>query len=142
MVHNHGFNGLDDLSEEAKSYIAPLPIKFDPELPGYRNMLDMMGDSKHATDSLIMAQAIKDATMAHFILENWSEGKVFIHYNGAYHSENFEGIVWYLKDNKEDLNILTIHMVEQDDIEGLEEENLETANFIICVPSDMTKTNR
>ena len=160
VVHKSGFEGLDGLSDEAKSYIAPLPIKFDPDLPGYKNMIEMMADMPHAKDTTAMplamdttampdvtdyiarAQAIKDATMAHFILENWSAGKVFIHYNGAYHSNDFEGIVWYLKDRNPDLKIVTITSVEQDDIETLEEENLGVADFTVCVPSDMTKTYR
>jgi hypothetical protein len=32
-----------------------------------------------------------------FINENLKDGATFIHYNGSYHSDNFEGISWYLK---------------------------------------------
>lgn len=133
-----GFQALDTLTQEEKSWIAPLPIPYDPELPGYKNMLAMMGD--HATPSIVMAQAIKDATMAHFILKNYKEGSLFLHYNGAYHSNDHEGIVWYLKKDRPDLQYGTISTVMQGDVHRLEAENKGIADFIICVDSDMTTT--
>ncbi|WP_318344350.1 ChaN family lipoprotein [Flagellimonas baculiformis] len=133
-----GFQALDTLTQEQKSWIAPLPIAYDPELPGYKNMLAMMGD--HATPSIVMAQAIKDATMAHFILKNYKEGSLFLHYNGAYHSNDYEGIVWYLKKDRPDLQYGTISTVMQDNVHQLEAENKGIADFIICVDSSMTTT--
>lgn len=133
-----GFQALDTLTQEEKSWIAPLPIAYDPELPGYKNMLAMMGD--HATPSIVMAQAIKDATMAHFILKNYKEGSLFLHYNGAYHSNDHEGIVWYLKKDRPELQYGTISTVMQDDVYQLEAENKGIADFIICVDSNMTTT--
>jgi uncharacterized iron-regulated protein len=138
MVYKKGFDGLNSMSPEAKKWIAPLPIKYDKELPGYKKIVEMSGG--HGGDKLPKAQAIKDATMAHFILKNWTKGKTFLHYNGAYHSDNFEGIVWYLKKAQPDLKIMTISSVEQEKIDSLAEENLNLANFIICTPTDLTKT--
>lgn len=141
LVYSKGFEGLDSLSADAKLLIAPLPVKYDSTLKGYKAMLEGMEDmGQHANPNLPLAQAIKDATMAHFILKNWESGKTFIHYNGAYHSNDFEGIVWYLKQEKPDLNILTISTVEQDTIINLSEEYINLADYILCVPSDMTKT--
>lgn len=133
-----GFQALDTLTQEEKAWIAPLPIAYDPELPGYKNMLAMMGD--HATPSIVMAQAIKDATMAHFILKNYKEGSLFLHYNGAYHSNDHEGIVWYLKKDRPDLAYGTISTVSQENVHKLKEENMGLADFIICVDINMTTT--
>jgi len=143
LVNSKGFEALDDLSSEAKQLLPPLPIKYDPELEGYKSMVEMMRsmDSTHATDNIAKAQALKDATMAFFILENWQEGKLFIHYNGTYHSENFEGIVWYIRQAKPNLKILTIASVEQDELDSLVEENQGLADFTLCMPTSMTKTN-
>ncbi len=41
MVNRSGFEVLDSLSEEAKEYIAPLPVIYDPELKCYKDMLSM-----------------------------------------------------------------------------------------------------
>lgn len=138
LVFKTGFNALNGLSEEEKSWIAPLPIPFDSELPTYKNILKMMGE--HGSPELVMAQATKDATMAHFILKNYDENAIFIHYNGAYHSDFYEGILWYLKKQKPDLNYSTITTVSQADITKLSEEHLNKADFIICVDEDMTTT--
>ncbi|RUA16198.1 MAG: iron-regulated protein, partial [Flavobacteriia bacterium] len=138
IVYKGGFEALDTLSVEEKSWIAPLPIAFDAELPGYQNILKMMGD--HGSPTLVMAQAIKDATMAYFILKNYQEGSLFLHYNGAYHSNDYEGILWYLKKDRPDLKYGTISTVTQDDVHKLEDENKGIADFIICVDSNMTTT--
>ncbi len=139
MVFKGGFEALDTLSEEEKSWIAPLPILYDSELPGYVEMLAMMGG--HGGENLPKAQAIKDATMAHFILANYSPEQTFIHYNGAYHSNNYEGILWYLKQAKPDYSYSTISTVSQADISKLLNENKDLADFIICVDKDMTSTH-
>lgn len=139
LVHkNGGFEALDTLSAEEKNWIAPLPIAFDPELSQYKNMLTMMGD--HGSVDMVKAQASKDATMAHFILQSWQEGKLLIHYNGSYHSDYYQGIGWYLKVYRPDLKIVTVTTVEQHNLNKLEKDHLEKADFIICVDEDVTKT--
>jgi len=140
LVNSSGFEGLDSLSAEAYAFLPLLPIAYDPELPGYKGMLEMMGDMAHGNENLPKAQALKDATMAHFILENREKGQTFLHYNGTYHSDNFEGIVWYLMQADPRLDIVTISSVEQDTITELKEENKGLGTFILCIPSDMTKT--
>jgi hypothetical protein len=118
-----------------------LPIDYDPELNCYKQMLSMgeMG-AAHANENLPKAQAIKDATMAYFILQNWNKGKIFLHFNGAYHSDHYEGIYWYLLQMDRKINILTISTVEQDDIDTLDDESIGLADYIICVPASMTRT--
>ncbi|MBL4668568.1 MAG: ChaN family lipoprotein [Flavobacteriales bacterium] len=138
MVYKGGFKAFNHINDEAKKYIAPLPIKYDKNLPGYKKIVKMAGG--HGGDNLPKAQAVKDATMAHFILKNYREGSTFIHYNGSYHSNNFEGIMWYLKQANPDLKILTINCVEQKELVKLEEDNKSTAHFIIAIPETMTKT--
>jgi uncharacterized iron-regulated protein len=138
LVYKKGFEALDTLSAEEKSWIAPLPFPFDSELPRYKNILVELGD--HASPELVKAQASKDATMAHFILENYKAGSLFIHYNGAYHSDFYEGILWYLRGQKPGMEYATISTVSQEDIKDLEKDYLGKADFIICVDEDMTKT--
>jgi uncharacterized iron-regulated protein len=139
VVYMNGFEGLDELEPEAKTYFAPPPIEFDASLPGYVKMTEMAGG--HGGENLPKAQAIKDATMAYSIAEFAEEGKMFIHYNGTYHSDNFEGILWYLNKYKPGLEIVTIASLEQTDIDSLNEENLNKGNYILVVPEDMTKTH-
>lgn len=138
LVSKGGFEKLDSLSAKEKSFIAPLPIAYDAELSGYKKMLEMMGG--HGGPNLPKAQAVKDATMGHFILKYFKQGILFIHYNGAYHSDNYEGILWYLKRQRPELRYATISTVSQKDINSLEAANKGKADFIICVDEDMTNT--
>lgn len=141
VVFKEGFEGLEKLSDNAKEFIAPLPINYDPELACYKNMLKMGGPmGKEANPNFPKAQAVKDATMAFFILNNWQEGKLLFHFNGSYHSDNFQGIVWHVKQQKPDLKIITITTKLQEKIDKLDEEYLNAANFILVVPESMTTT--
>ncbi len=138
MVSKGGFAILDTISNKEKAWLAPLPIAYDASLPGYKNMVAMMGG--HGGDNLPKAQAIKDATMAHFILKYYTAGSLFIHYNGSYHSDNHEGIGWYITQQRPELKQVTITTVSQKDISKLLAENKGKADFIICVDEDMTNT--
>lgn len=138
MVFRKDLVALDSLSTEEKSWIAPLPIEFDVNLPGYQAMMNMQGG--HAGDKMPKAQAIKDATMAYFINMNLKFNTIFVHYNGTYHSDNYEGINWYLKKYNPEIKIVTIATVEQKDIAKLEKENNNKADFIIVIDEDVTKT--
>ena len=138
LVSKKGFEALDTISATAKTWMAPLPMDYDSTLPGYVNMVKMMGG--HGGSNMPKAQASKDATMAYFILQNLQAGKIFMHFNGAYHSENYDGINWYLKRKRPDISIGTITTVSQKDLKKLLEENKGKADFIICVDEDMTNT--
>jgi len=138
LVYKKGFKALDSLPYKEKEWIAPLPIPFDSEIESYKNILKQMGD--HGTPELVMAQATKDATMAYFILKNLKPNHTLIHYNGSYHSDDYEGILWYIKQERPTINYVTITTVSQDNVNKLLEENKNKADFIICVDSNMTTT--
>src|SRR5204863_10090770 len=84
MVYNSGISKLDSLDAEAKKWICPLPMAYDPELPCYKEISKAAGG--HGGENLPRSQAIKDATMAYFMMKSWSKGKMLLHYNGSYHS--------------------------------------------------------
>ncbi len=143
IVASGGLKALDALTPEAKAFIAPLTIVVDMELPGYKNMLSMFGSSTHGNtkaESIVQAQALKDATMAYVILNQIAKGNKVLHLNGSYHSDNYEGIGWYLKQKQPNLKVATITTVTQEDVEKLTDENKNKADFILVVPATMTKT--
>jgi uncharacterized iron-regulated protein len=141
LVYREGFEGLDSLSAIARQYLPPLPVAYDPALPGYQAMLEMgqMGHGK-VSENLPKAQAIKDATMGYFILKNWSPGKKFLHFNGAYHSDKAEGIIWYIRQQEPGLTIRSITTVLQESTDSLEQASAGRADFTIVVPQTMTRT--
>lgn len=172
LVASKGLEVLDSLSSEAKAFLPPLPIVFDPEVPCYKNMLSMMADmsapagskmpatapappkmpaaskmpsassamAAHDGQKTVKAQAIKDATMAWFANKYYQPGKQLIHYNGSYHSDNHEGIIWYLKKLQPNAKIVVITTVSQEELKELDKESKGKADFVIAVQSRMTNT--
>jgi uncharacterized iron-regulated protein len=135
-VSREGLGGLAEFSGKAKDFMAPMPITFDSTLNCYRKMLEMGDGDIHFP----MAQALKDATMAHFILLNHNKGELCLHINGSFHSDNHEGICWYIKKARPEMVMKTITTVSQDSLDKLESEYLNKADFILVVPNDMTPT--
>lgn len=140
MVYTRGLASLDSIDAAAKKWIAPLPIKYDSTVLAYKEIFDNAGG--HGGQNLPKSQAVKDATMAYFILANWKPGQTFIHYNGAYHSNHHSGIAWYLKQSNPKLKVVVISSVEQENADKLTDGNTELGDFIICVPESMTKTRQ
>jgi uncharacterized iron-regulated protein len=142
MVASGGFEAIEKLSDESKTYIAPMPFEYDPEVKCYKDMLSMGGGAMggHQNTNLPKAQALKDVTMAWAISKYYETGDLVFHYNGSYHSNRHEGIVWYLKRYKPELKIAVINLVLEDDPSVLSESNAGSADFIIAVPKKMTRT--
>lgn len=178
LVATKGLEVLDSLSAEAKAFLPPLPIVFDPEVPCYKNMLSMMEEmaapatgpkspsaaampampakaaampgapgapvgaamAAHGGQNTVKAQAIKDATMAWFMNKYYQPGNQFIHYNGSYHSDNHEGIIWYLKKLQPNAKIVVITTVSQDELKDLGSEGKGKGDFVVVVQSRMTNT--
>jgi uncharacterized iron-regulated protein len=111
LVAREGLPALGRLSEEGRRYVAPLPIHVDLDAPGYRAMLGMnlpMGGMPVAPENLVAAQAVKDATMAHFISRELAPGRLFLHVNGTFHSDHRGGICWYLERLRPGVRVMTV----------------------------------
>ena len=139
LVYNKGIEKLDSLDAEAKKWICPLPMKYDGTIKCYKDIFESAGG--HGGENLPKSQAVKDATMAYFISKNLGNGKLFVHYNGTYHSNNHQGIEWYLKDINKNLKVFTIASSEQTGIDTLAKESIDLADYIIITPESLTKTH-
>ncbi len=145
VVSSGGFEALQKLSPEGVKYVAPLPVEYDPELPCYKDMLSMDSSiggqmAQKVSENLPKAQAIKDATMANSIARYYQPGQIVIHYNGSYHSDRYMGILWYLNRYRPGLKITTITTVLQDETDKMDDKYKGTADFVIVIPSSMTRT--
>ncbi|MBO0357344.1 ChaN family lipoprotein [Hymenobacter sp. BT186] len=143
QVAKGSLTALNTLPAEEKAWIVPLPITVDYELPGYKNMAKMFGgDAAHAAgvQNIIQAQALKDATMAHFLNQARLDGQLLLHLNGSYHSDNHDGILAYLRQLNPKLKVLTVSTVSQENVNKLDKDNQQKADFVLAVPADMTKT--
>jgi uncharacterized iron-regulated protein len=143
-VAQRSLTALDKLPATDRALLAPLPLKVDYDLPGYKNMAAMFGGDSKAhgggAQNIIQAQALKDATMAHFIQASRQSGQTLLHFNGSYHSDHHDGIVAFLRQYAPKLRVKTIGVVTQEQLQTLEKEQANIADFVVVVPADASKT--
>lgn len=142
MINKKGIEVLEELSPEALAMIGPLKEHFDETV--YADMKDKMGG--HVPPNMLniqTAQASKDATMAHFSVKNFKAGDLYFHMDGAYHSDNGRGIIWWVNKIQPGLNIKSITTVLASEwAEMTDEEKESIANYTIVVADNMTQTKR
>lgn len=137
--------GLDSfyttLNDSVRQLMAPMPMPLDFKAPGYKELIESNFGAEHGLSHkrMVQAQAIKDATMAYFITQNLSEEQHFLHFNGAFHSNDFGGIVWYLKNYDKKKKVLVISSVESGTLE-FNSEWKNQGDFILVVPENMAKS--
>ena len=135
LVYKKGLQALDTLPSAERKWIVSLPFPYDGNLSQYEKMKKM---ARHNSENLPMAQAIKDATMAESIETHYKKESLFLHLNGSYHSDFFQGIYWYLRKRNPNLKILTISTLSQSSLKKLSSEAYGQADFILVVDEDMT----
>ena len=143
MINKKGINVLKELSPEALALIGPdLEKYFDPTVKAYAEMAKSMGG--HVPKNMLniqTAQAAKDATMAHFSIKNFNKGNLLLHFEGSYHSNYDQGIIWWIHKIKPGLKLKSIATVNQSEWDEMSKEEKTTiANYIIVVADNMTKT--
>jgi len=145
MINKDGKDALKKLSPEAAKMVSPDLIKYyDPNVKAYAEMKDQMGGHVPKNmDNIQLAQAAKDATMAHFMLKNYKKPMLFLHYQGSYHSDNDQGIIWWVNKLKPGLDIKSISTITRTDWDKLnDKEKAALADYSIVVPDNMTETGR
>lgn len=142
LVSRKGLEALQALSENAKQFMAPLPIpyKADTEQNAtFEQMTAMMGYTDRNPEFMAQAQALKDATMAWSIARHVNTQKgCFLHFNGTFHSDKGEGIIPFLQHYKKEVSVGVIATCRQEKIDKMDEVNALRADYIICIPEDMT----
>ncbi|MFM7664056.1 MAG: ChaN family lipoprotein [Bacteroidota bacterium] len=143
LMFKKGRTAFDTLAPSILQQMADPHFEIDTNLSQYKELKEMASHMPAGMGGAYMleSQAFKDATMAKFMLSNMKPISFFMHYNGAYHSDFYQGIMWYLLKSKPELRITTISTVTQGDINSMDKEHLGRADFIICVPENMTKTH-
>lgn len=127
-VYHKSVTVLDSLSDYAKQFLPELPMQVDTTLHSYKSLRDMIPG--HGGENMLHSQAIKDATMAKYILLHSGEGKVFYHLNGSYHSNDREGIISFMPDISPS-QILTITTIMEADLNVDDLQTLQKADFTL-----------
>ena len=149
LIYHQGPDSLSRLSPEAREWMAPLPILVELDLPGYKRIHEAA--IHHGGAYLAHSQASKDATMAHFIMKQHEDARPLpvrtLHATGTYHSDNFEGIYWYLRHYRFSGSILTISTSRQSGLPPAgrplpdDHTQLGRADFLLVVPERESRTH-
>ena len=137
-VKEHGLSWLDSLSSASRAYLPPLPIYVERDSTAEKAFEVMGAMAGHSNRGhYVEAQALKDATMAWNIAQNWQHNIHFVHFNGSYHSDFRKGIIEQLLRYCPQLRIALVTAVRQENVEALDEVQLGRSDFYICVPETM-----
>lgn len=144
FVSQYGLDTLLSFPDESKKFMAPLPMPFHMDIPGYSEMLGMMHGGGMGSgmnpQNFAKAQALKDATMAHRILKYRKSGTVFLHFNGDFHSADYGGIFWYLKEYDPEVSALVIKVYSEDTL-TYNKDWKGAGDILIVVADDFTRTH-
>lgn len=138
-TYREGPEVLPTLPDTSRALLAPVPFEIDYTQSQYQEMMTMMAGHGETPDTVtgrrfVAAQALKDATMAHRIMQNLPTRGTFVHLNGSFHSDYFQGIQWYLKKTRPGLRVVTIGFVEGPDATAPADDTRNRADFIIVAP--------
>ncbi len=145
-VSKEGLSALEALPSTHRGWIAPLPLLRLDSLPSYQAMKDMATQHGLNPEYFRLAQMLKDATMAYTILQAYQPGYTFLHINGSYHSDFYEGIAAYLRAYwgpkvAKKKKVLVISTVALPPDQSYTSEGRKRADFILVVPpSSVTQT--
>lgn len=138
-----GLDTLETLGAASKVLLPGLPIAFSMDTPGYEEMIEMMGGGHRMgfkAENFVRAQALKDAAMAENILRYKKPDSVFLHFNGDFHSANYGGIYWFLKNADPDIKITVVKIFSVENID-FNDEWAGSGDVILAIPADFTSTH-
>lgn len=124
-----------------RRYVAPVPFPRLDTLPSYQKMDEMARSHGMEPEPFRLAQMLKDATMAHRIVQAWRPGALFFHLNGRYHSDYHQGIAAYLRVYNPALKVVVITTEEAPDPRTYKPTSPSLADILLVVPETMTKTH-
>ena len=145
IVSQSGLSALDSLGQEVHRYLAPLPITVDYGQGIYQyigesfKQMGSMPMKKETVCNLVDAQAVKDATMAHFIVKNMKKDGVFFHFHGELHSALHSAIAYYINEYAPKTKILSVS-VQLAENPAAYRPSRDRADYIVVVPEKMTNT--
>lgn len=145
MVSRNGRDALNQLSPDAKKWLAPLPYAVSSE--AYAKKFNaLMGNIKseaNPSSKILDAQALWDATMAFSIAEFLKKEKnaLVVHLNGAFHTENRLGTVEQVLRLQPKAKILVVTMRSDADFTKFDQAKHENlGDFVILTDAKVPRS--
>ena len=149
MVSRLGRDSLDQLSIEAKKWLAPLPYgeASDAYAKKFVDLMGGMSDSNTPAshNPMLASQSLWDATMAFSIAEYLKQYKnaLVVHLNGSFHTENRLGTVEHLLKYKPKTRVLVVTMRYEDDFKTFDKaKHADLGDFVILTDAKQPRSQK
>ena len=145
MVSRSGRDSLNQLSTEAKKWLAPLPFSA-PSVEYSKKFNALMGNLKsdvNAPSKVLEAQALWDATMAFSISEQLKKDKtsLVVHLNGSFHTENRLGTAEQFLRLNPKAKVTVITMRYESDFKQFDEaKHINLGDFVILTDAKVPRS--
>ncbi len=149
MVSRLGRDSLNNLTNDAKKWLAPLPFgeASDAYAKKFNALMGQMSDSvtpqKHSP--MLNAQALWDATMAYSIAEFLKANKksLIVHLNGSFHTENRLGTAEHLLKYFPKAKFLVVTMRYEAEFTKFDKlKHQDLGDFVILTDSKIPRSQR
>lgn len=146
MVSRGGRAALNQLSPEAKRWLAPLPYPASSaEYAKKFNALmgNVKSEASREPSKILEAQTLWDATMAFSIAERLKKDKnnLVIHLNGSFHTENRLGTAEHLQRLQPTAKILVVTMRTEEDYTKFDRaKHSNLGDFVILTDAKMPRS--
>lgn len=149
MVTRLGRDSLNQLSPDAKKWLAPLPYgeasdeyakKFDALMGG---MTDSNTPMKH--NPMLASQSLWDATMAFSISEYLKQHKkaLIVHLNGGFHTENRLGTIEQLLKYSPKTRAIVVTMRYEEDFKTFDKsKHTDLGDFVILTDAKQPRSSK
>ncbi len=147
MVSRSGRDALNQLSPEAKKWLAPLPYGEPSKTYGdkFNALMGNMPEANAGLNKILASQSLWDATMAFSISEYLKKTKtpLVIHLNGAFHTEGRLGTVEHLLKYRPKTRVLVITMRYEDEFTKFDKDkHTGLGDFVILTDAKVPRSQR
>ncbi len=142
MVSRLGRKSLDQLTPEAKSWLAPIPYGKSSQV--YSDKFNaLMGG--HGNENILDSQTLWDATMSYWIARQLKKDKksLVVHLNGGFHTESRLGTVEQLLKFRPKAKVLVVTMRYEEDFKTFDKtKHTAIGDFVILTDTKQPRSKR
>ena len=147
MVSRGGRSALDDLSKQAKSWLAPLPYAEASEAYSkkFKALMGPSAEAQMGLDNILSSQSLWDATMAYSVAESLKKNKrsLVFHLNGGFHTENRLGTVEHFMKYRPNGKALVVTIKYVDDFRNFDSsKQADLGDFVILTDAKEPRSKR
>lgn len=147
MVSRNGRSSVDQLSKDAKAWLAPLPYSQASEAytKKFKALMGGSGEAAMGIKNILDSQSLWDATMADSMAKHLKQNKkaLIVQLNGSFHSENRLGTVEHLLRYRPKTKVLVVTMRYENDFHTFDKaKDTKIGDFVILTDAKVPRTKR